>query len=153
MKLLLTLPAPWIEAATDQGSIWTRPDSTLRVELGLVVPLPEDRKAWGEQVIYGAMTPGGSVKQVDIVDTKTRRGWPATVVSLAYRDALHEPTEFRVVLFLELLYYGSVVTCVVPKAESESWESQLRAEVIPLIQEVDVDFSSEQPAHLKDIYN
>lgn len=153
MKLLLAMPAPWTETVTSKGTTWTRPDASVRVELGPLIPLPEDRKGWGETVIYAAVPPGGAVRQVDIVDTKTKRGWPATVVSLAYRDAAQQGAEFRVVMFLEILYYGATVSCVVPKEEIARWESEWREAIIPLLQDVDVDLTPDAPAHLADVLN
>ncbi len=139
MKLVLPLAAPWVESNTGNGSTWTHPDTRIRVEVEPLIPLPADRKAWAERVCYAPVTPGGSVQQVDIVDTKLGRGWLTTMVSLVYRTPEKERSEFRVVFFSEIGAHGGVVSIVVPHSEIEPWEGTWRVALVTAIQQLDTD--------------
>lgn len=137
MRLVLPLAPPWVESS--DGSTWTHPDTTIRVEVGPLIPLPDDRKAWAERVCYAPIPAGGSVQQVNITDTKLDKGWLSTVVSLVYRTADKERAEFRVVFFMEITKHGAVVSIVVPYSEIEPWETIWRPVLVAAIQQVDTD--------------
>lgn len=141
MKIVLQLPSPWREAPSANGTVWSHPEVAITLEVSHLAPTPEDRKAWGESVSLAGLPAGGSAQQLDIVDTKSVRGWPMTVASLLHRDASGQPVEFRVATFFEILYFGATAVCRVTKKDVASWESTYRPLLLEAIRQMDVDFS------------
>ncbi len=152
MKLNLTLGEPWIEKRVGDRYRWERPDTGVVVEVSDLEPLPDDRKAWGEKIVYRSVPPGGFVQQTDILTTEMTRGWLATVVTTIVQDAARQPLFAEMNYVFELVYYGAVITCRIPRGESKRYEEELRPAIAEAIMDVHPDFTGGPVASVRELY-
>ncbi|HKA88641.1 MAG TPA: hypothetical protein VKE22_13315 [Haliangiales bacterium] len=54
-------------------------DDSVHVLVPPLVPLPFDLRGWGDEMILGGLPPA-SVRVLSILDTRTDKGWPLTLV-------------------------------------------------------------------------
>jgi hypothetical protein len=149
---VLRLPAPWAVRREGPLSIWTQEGTGVRVEVDPLVPLPDDRKAWGERVLGRDLPPGGAVTQTDLVNTTGSAGWPATVVSSVVRDAAGVAVEARTTFFYEMLLHGVALVCRVPAVDVQRWEQELRPILVEAMLAAEADFRSAEVAHIGELW-
>jgi hypothetical protein len=152
MNLVVTLPEPWVVTSVGDRLRWSRPDTGVVVEVSPLEPLPDDRKAWGEKIVYRSVPVGGFVNQTDIYTTEMTRGWAATVVTTIVGDTARQPLFAEINFVFELVYYGAVVTCRIPRGESKRYEDELRPSITEAIMDAHPDFTGGEVACVRELY-
>jgi len=153
VRLLFELPAPWTCDDSGRLRVWTRPDCGIRVEVDGPFELPADRKVWGERVLTRDLPAGGGVRQLELVNSENHHGWPLTMVTTHALDAAGDPVEARVTLFYELLYYGASLAAIVPKADADRWDTELRAPVLDAMLHAEPRFRGEPVANVAELWD
>lgn len=150
---MLLLPSEW--QASHQGalSVYTLPETNLRIEAELVSPAPDDRKVWGERTLFRDTPAGGKVEQVDLVDSVGNTGYGCTIVTTKISDANKVAVELRLTFFFEFLYAGGVVVVRIGKDDVERWEKEVRPAVIDAIRNTRPAFQTGEVGHLAEIYD
>lgn len=152
MKLIFELPEPWVATNHEDRVRWGRMDTGVIIDVGPLEPLPDDRKAWGERIVYRSVPTGGFVTQTDIYTGEMTRGWVATVVTTVVQDPARQPLFAEINYVFELVYYGGVITCRIPRGESRRYEDDLRPQITEAIMDAHPDFTRGDVACIHELY-
>ncbi|MFN0253813.1 MAG: hypothetical protein ACKV2T_43505 [Kofleriaceae bacterium] len=152
MKLTFVPPDGWLTVVTPELTMHSLAGTSVRIEVLPLIPLPDDRRAWGENILRRHMPANGSVQQVHIADATTELGWPLTLVTTVLRDAAGVPVEGQLAAVFELLYYGGVIVCRTEPADAAKWE-ELRPEIFRRLGEVVPDFTTDEVERIDSLYD
>jgi len=153
VEILFELPTPWSCQRSGDIDTWTRPDSKVRVEVDALRPLPTDRQAWGERVLSRNLPNGGSVRQSEIINSVSNKGWPTTLVSTAALNAKGKAVESRITMFFEVVYFGASIAVTIPANEVARWEEEMRQGVIETILNIEPRFAGAEVANIAELWD
>ena len=153
MRMIFSLPAPWESSPSGRLVVWKHPDTNIQIEVDPVGPLPDDRKAWGERVLYRNMPEGGSLEQTEILNSTNHQAWPVTIVSTLIRNKDKDGAEVRVSMFYEFVYFGGVVVCRIAGDAVERYESEFRQPILDAMMSVAPEMRDAKVANIDELWD
>jgi hypothetical protein len=138
MPFSLTIPTHLASRWTSQSA--TRITATdAAIQLGAMLPLPDDLERWMSAALRAGAAPGSEVHQGGVAEQATTKRWPLRLVGARVLDG-DRLIEVRIGAFYRFFEYGAVaLACAAP---GETVDDVMR-EAVEILSTAEPDFSSE----------
>lgn len=147
MRIKVTLPRAWPVVSDEPYIAEVLPGVTLT--LGALVPLPQDLKEWGDDLVFGEL-PHDEVRVALVKDMGTASDWP---ISLFGSDVIHPRTravlERRLHAMLRFDRHGAVA--VLRSANTIYFDAVVK-DVIDVLLGAEPDWSGDELLHLEELW-
>jgi hypothetical protein len=131
VELSLALPPEWTVRAYDDGRrLVTLTADALVLELGPLLPLPDEPRRWIEATMGGDLTEGQRPGGLTPVEAASELGWPMEVVSAPILGVDGEPVEQRLGAFYK---FNEWVAHALVRARDQATLDQAREPLLAVL--------------------